>query len=959
MTAPTQERPLALRRLKPIEATSEEAAGQASVQYRTTRDLYRQRWTWDSVVKVTHHRVNCNNACSYNAYVRDGIVWREEQNANYEQPAAGVPDFGPRGCAPGCSYAVQMYDPTRLKYPLKRAGERGSGKWERISWEQAYDEIADKLLDIIEEDGSECILYESGPNADFGIGSTMESHLFSSGLGGVTVDVQSGVGDLPTGLIQTYGLYMLEGTSDDWFLSDYVLIWISNPAYTRQSDYHFTLEARYRGAKVVCISPDYNASTMHSDLWMNVRYGTDAALALGMCNVIVEEGLFKPDYIKEQTDLPFLVRDDTQRFLRQSDVIEGGQDDIFYFWNTVTGRKEEAPGTWGSTAQTIALDSDCEPALEGAHRVRLKDGRRVTVRPFFELLCRQLAPYSPEAAGDICGIHPDAIRKVAREFAAAKAAMIHSSWGACKHYHSDLFQRGMAYLCALTGNAGGKPGTGIKVGALWPAPFASLTMGANAPRLNTEPVPDMPIDRISMLQLAKQTYMAANAGVSEGNGRTGPVTTLVPFLYTHSPAWREIASRQEYNDPALTRPVAAYMDDIVKKGWQPVAPRPGKRPRFYFVSGTNIMRRWPNPKAIREDLWPGLDMVVTSDVKMSTTALWSDYVLPACGWYEKPGIKYTMSYVPYVVAGDRAVQPLYESKHEWDMVLQLSRVIQNKARERGMQPYADASGRQHDLTSLHDALTADGAYPEGEEGERKALSHIFQNSLITRASDLGEDAWDKVRDEGMIRIKSTKPSALFGGVYSDFDGEQPMHSGDWFIQQKNPWPTLTGRQQFYLDHDWFLEIGEQLATHKEVLPAGGDYPLRLTSGHTRWSMHSVFRTNEVMLNLQRGVPVAYISEPDALARGIQDNDQIKVFNDVGSFELVAKVSPSMAPGVVLVYHAWEGYQFPGWAVQNDVDPTPPKPTNMIGNYGHLHHRMGSYTMNHTPKEVAVDIVRVP
>jgi len=185
-----------------------------------------------------------------------------------------------------------------------------------------------------------------------------------------------------------------------------------------------------------------------------------------------------------------------------------------------------------------------------------------------------------------------------------------------------------------------------------------------------------------------------------------------------------------------------------------------------------------------------------------------------------------------------------------------------------------------------------------------------------------------------------------------------MYSNGWFVERKNPWPTLTGRQQFYIDHQWFLEAGEELLVHKEPVDAGGKYPLRMTGGHTRWSMHSIWRASEELNRLQRGEPVAYISVDDARSRGINDHDNIRVHNDVGSFQLRAKVSPAVQPGTIIVYHAWEGYQFKDWATQNDVTASPIKPTNLVGDYGQLHYRMASYTMNHVPKEVAVDIERV-
>ena len=312
----------AVRRLVPLDAGVRlEELLATTYKYRGWEDVYREKWTWDKVVSVSHLRANCDTTCSLKAYVKDGIVWREEQTATYAQTREDVPDYNPRGCAMGCIYSAAMYEPTRIKYPMKRAGERGSGKWQRLSWDQALEEIADKLLDVIEEDGHECIIYDNGTtNVDFGIGSTMEGHLFNAGLAATNIDSFAGVGDLPLGLIQSWGLVFSSGTGDNMFLADYILFWICNPSYTRLPDVHFYYEARYRGAQIVTIAPDFSPSTVHADRWLNVRYGTDAALAMGMVQVILEEGLYKPEFIKEQTDLPFLVRDDNHRFLRESDL---------------------------------------------------------------------------------------------------------------------------------------------------------------------------------------------------------------------------------------------------------------------------------------------------------------------------------------------------------------------------------------------------------------------------------------------------------------------------------------------------------------------------------------------------------------------------------------------------------------------------------------------------------------
>ncbi len=114
--------------------------------YGDWRDVYRERWRWDKVVRSSHF-VNCwyQAHCAWNVYVREGMVWREEQVADYPQTNPYVPDPNPRGCQKGACFSERMYDPGRVRHPLKRVGPRGSGRWKRISWDQALGELADKI----------------------------------------------------------------------------------------------------------------------------------------------------------------------------------------------------------------------------------------------------------------------------------------------------------------------------------------------------------------------------------------------------------------------------------------------------------------------------------------------------------------------------------------------------------------------------------------------------------------------------------------------------------------------------------------------------------------------------------------------------------------------------------------------------------------------------------------------
>ena len=126
-------------------AAAAESSLPAIPDYRAWEDLYRKQWTWDSVARGTHTMTNCVAGCSWDLYVKDGMVWREEQHSPYTASSPGLPDFNPRGCQKGACGSVLMHSPSRVRYPLRRVGERGEDRWERISWDDALDAVAKAL----------------------------------------------------------------------------------------------------------------------------------------------------------------------------------------------------------------------------------------------------------------------------------------------------------------------------------------------------------------------------------------------------------------------------------------------------------------------------------------------------------------------------------------------------------------------------------------------------------------------------------------------------------------------------------------------------------------------------------------------------------------------------------------------------------------------------------------------
>ena len=395
----------------------------------------------------------------------------------------------------------------------------------------------------------------------------------------------------------------------------------------------------------------------------------------------------------------------------------------------------------------------------------------------------------------------------------------------------------------------------------------------------------------------------------------------------------------------------AYIMEAIEKHWMPVFPAPGKEPRVLIECGSNLLRRTRMNHLVRQHLWPKLKLIVVVDFRMSSTATQADYILPAAGWYETVGVKHQDTKIPYSIYKGKAVEPVGESQDEWVIFAQLSKKMQELAPKMGFTTYKDELvGITRDLSRLYDDYTERGKWPEDVDG-RVMLQEIMRRTKAYEGVSLEE-----LEKKGVVSWTNAGPSE--GRVYgatSDYQVGKPYTSATYFTEKKQPWPTLTGRQQFYIDHDWFLEFGEELPVHRDPPKAGGDHPLRITSGHTRWGIHSQWRDNPLMLRLQRGEPLLYMSPTDAEPRGIKDADYVEVFNDVGRFCVKVMVTPAMQPTQVHIYHGWEQFMFKGHTSKASVFASQLKPLGFVGNYGHLHYEPTYYQPNNVDKGTYVNV----
>lgn len=899
---------------------------------------YRRRFSWKQVTWATHC-ANCLATCSYRLYATDGGVRFEEQSGVYPAPEPGVPDPNPMGCQKGAAWHHQLSTGDRLLYPLRRVGERGSGQWERISWDEALDAVADAVCSAIDEFGPQAVLVDE--TSEGGMLTIGAQSRFASSLGAVSLDAIASVNDIPTGHHITFGNIMGGSAAEDTFHADVVLIWHANPAYTRIPYFHYLTEARYRGARLIHIAPDVNASSMHADVMAPIRPGTDAAFGLALCKVMLDEGLVDEEFVRTQTDLALLVRDDDGRLLRAVDCVEGGGDLSFYVWTDA-----------GLTpAPEDTLFHDRPPLLRGRFDATLVDGTRVSVRPAFDLLAERLAGYSPEAVQPVCGLHPDLTRQVARLVAGGRTKL-HEGFDTSKHYHGDLMERTMNLVLAFSGNWGRK-GSGHDTYLTYPFDGTYLQ--------NLKPGPGIEAAEM-VVEMMRATFGAAPDGGGAPPALPRPAiwdfmamaaaggSTTPPFFLWHDHAgYREVFERADWG--ASPRPFAEYVAESAE-AWAPVhRPGPDVIPRVLIEGATNALRRTRGgARQLLEHLWPKLTMVAVIEQRMSSVAMQADIVLPAAQEAERINLQYPISHSLEVVFSDKAIEPAGECRTDWQILADLSDAIAARAQARGMGDRPVGWGAPRPLAELGRAYDGDGRLRD----EEAVIDELVRDTALTGA--LSEDtSLATLRERGWAKVQGNGCLPIGRWLGSEITTDETFCTYRWHVEDGMPYATTTGRATFYVDHPWFLEADEALPRHKEPPALGGDHPMVLTGGHPRWSIHACNATNPLMLDGTRGEPTVVLNPVDAEARGLRDGDAVELFNDLGSSRLHLRVASGPRPGQAILYAAWDPSGFAGWADATQVEAGMVKWLHLASGWGHLRYMPMHWQPVHFDRLHRVDV----
>lgn len=470
----------------------------------------------------------------------------------------------------------------------------------------------------------------------------------------------------------------------------------------------------------------------------------------------------------------------------------------------------------------------------------------------------------------------------------------------------------------------------------------------------------------------------------------------------------------------------------------------------------------------REETTGKLDLLVALDFRMTATPLYADVVLPAATWYEKHDISSTDMH-PFIHPFNPAVDPLWESKTDWDIYKALAKAVSTLAQTHMKGTFKDVVTTPLAHDSKQEISTPYGIVKDWTKGEIEAIpgktmpgfavverdyTQIFDKYIsvgpMLENGKVGAhgvsfsvkeqydelkimlETWDddtvksgkpkmdtarKVADV-ILNISSASNGKLSQKSYEDLENQTGMKLKDISserasekitfhnitaqpreviptavfpgsnklgrryspfttnIERLVPFRTLTGRQSYYIDHEIFLQFGENLPVYKPTLPPmvfgtkdkhvkGGQdtLVLRYLTPHGKWNIHSTYQDNLHMLTLFRGGPTVWLAKEDAEANDIRDNDWLEVYNRNGVVTARAVVSHRMPRGTMFMYHAQDKHiETPGSEItdtrggsHNAPTRIHLKPTQLVGGYAQISYGFNYYGPIGNQRDVYVAI----
>ncbi len=743
--------------------------------------------------------------------------------------------------------------PDQLLHAKKRVGKRGEGKWEQISYDQALDEIAEKLKELKEKYGPECVAYTEGTarsdhgfimrnrfNALFGnphnlfdpgtiCGRCLQNlQMAHAGGQSVTIGATPGFGTLAMG---------------------------ANKAESFPITWQSILDAKQEGTKIIILDPRLTESARNADIWLQLRPGTDSIIFLSWLKLIIDEDLIDRDFLEVWTNAPFLVRTDTHKLLRESEVIEGGSSEKFMAIDPSTKK----PIAYN--CETRGYEPEVRPSIHGGpYTIKLKDGKIVECKTAWEMLVERLRPFTTEEAARVSWVPESRIIEAARTYATSKPAGF--MWGepsdACGRGAMNG-ERARLLLAMATGNldvAGGseviQPGA-VENGKLWIR------------------------DAVLELQdLCTPEMMSKMIGNDSAKLMTWPGFMAVNKPYKDIYGIPSNMSGHGTLSPAPLLPIA-----ILDEKPYPI--------KALITWSSNVLIWAPNTKHMYEALKSDkLELHVVLEHVMTPTAELADYVLPAAA----KCIEY-----PYVTSGEDLMNVTFVS----DSILD--------------KPLGERRTELQFFKGLAERLGFGQYFPWKDNREFCNWRLEPIGLTVEEASQQSLIFGDQFPYQAPGYLAVDNPS--FETIHEKADGSfepvsRPVTGNPrGFATRTNKaelWPTIL-EDLGYDPLPTYIEPHESPYSSPELAK---EYPLVLsTGGRFQPMFHSEYRQWGMGFREQHPDPICDIHTEDARALGISNGDWVWIETPRGRILQRARVSTGILPGCVNCEASWWYPELPG------------------------------------------------
>jgi nitrate reductase alpha subunit len=784
-----------------------------------------------------------------------------------------TPTWNPRGCPNGFTFQRRVYGPYRLRYPMIRKGwkqwaddgfpeltpetktkykfdARGQDELLRATWDEAYTYAAKGMMAIAKrysgDEGKKRLLAQGYPEE-------MLTHW--EGAGTRTFKCRGGMGLL--GVIGKYGMYRFANTlalldthvrgvkPDDakggrnW--SNYT--WHGDQApgqpfvhglqasdvdfnelrfaklhigmgknlvENKRADNHYFMELMERGAKIVCIVPEYSPPASKADYWIPVRPNSDTALLLGVSRILIDEKWYDAPYVKRFTDMPLLVRTDTLKRLRPEDIFPGyTQPDMstgasmtrqgltpeyrkkvgdFVVWDAKTNAPRALTRDDVGDRMT---EQGIDPVLEGRFTVKTVDGKPVEVMPLFEAYKIHLKDYDLDTVHEITHAPKELIRRLAKDIATIKPVAIHIGEGINHWFHATQVNRATYLPLMLTGNVG-VMGSG------------SHTWAGNY--------------KAALFQGSEETGPGFKGWVAEDpfHPNLDPAADGKD-IHAHAHSYDEEVAYWAHGDKPLIVDTPKYGRKVFTGTTH--MPTPTK---VMWFTNVNLINNAKWVYELIKNVNPNVELIMSTDIEMTASCEYADIVLAANSWVEMERYEVTGSCSnPFLQIWKGGIKPIYDTRDDQLILAQMAAKLGELLNDRRFADYWKFS----------------------LEGKTEVyIQRLLDSSTTARGYKVSDILAGKYGEPGV---------ALF--LFRTYPREPFWEQ----IKESLPFFTPTGRLQAYNDEPEIIQYGENFIVHREGPEA------------TPYLPNAIVSTNPLIRPDDYGIPRDHVGWEERTVRNLK------------------------------------------------------------------------------------------